>query len=225
MMQARMQLQLLTLAGLSAVNLLAMAAAIILPLDCLSGEIASGVMQTLASKPVRRCEIVLGKWLVFLLVLAAYVTLLVGGIVLVMRLVTGFVQPHVLDAVALMSLEANVLLCVVMAAGVRLTTVANGLVAFAFYAVAVVGGWLEQIGTVLGSAPAHYIGTAISLASPTDALWRRALYLLQPPVMSQVHLTPLSPASVPSAAMVWWALLFSLGCLTLAVRGFERRDL
>jgi hypothetical protein len=43
--------------------------------------------------------------------------------------------------------------------------------------------------------------------------------------MSQVHLTPLSPASVPSAAMVWWALLFSLGCLTLAVRGFERRDL
>jgi len=61
-----------TLAGLYAVNFLVIALAVMLPVDTLSGEIASGVMQTLASKPVRRAEIVIGKWLVYWVLLAAY---------------------------------------------------------------------------------------------------------------------------------------------------------
>jgi ABC-type transport system involved in multi-copper enzyme maturation permease subunit len=226
LLQARVQMPLLlNLAGLSGANLLAMAVAIILPLDGLSGEIASGVMQTLAVKPVRRSEIVLGKWLVFCGVLVAYVVMMIGGIVLAVRLITGFAQPHVSWAMGLMSLEACVLLGIVMAGGVRLPTVANGLMAFAFYAVASVGGWIEQIGTFLGNREAHYIGVAISLVSPTDALWRRALYLLQPPMISRMGMSPFSPASAPTAAMVWWACGFALAALLLAIRGFARRDL
>jgi hypothetical protein len=51
------------------------------------------------------------------------------------------------------------------------------------------------------------------------------MHLLQPPVMSQVQLTPFSPASVPSAAMVWWSLAFVIGVLALAIRGFQKRAL
>jgi ABC-type transport system involved in multi-copper enzyme maturation permease subunit len=225
LLQLRFQLQLLTLAGFYAVNLLAVAVAIMLPVDSLSAEIASGVMQTLASKPVRRWEIVLGKWLVFWIMIAAYIACMVTGIVLSMRFITGFSQAHASAAAGLMVLEATVLLCFVIAGGVRFNTVTNGLVAFAFYAVAVIGGWVEQIGTVVGNDDARYIGTAISLVSPTDALWRRALYVLQPPVMSQVHLTPFSPASVPSVAMVFWSVAFAAGMLALAVHGFAKREL
>ena len=53
----------LTLAGLYAANFLSVLLAVLLPVDTLSGEIDSGVMQTLASKPIRRADIVLGKWL------------------------------------------------------------------------------------------------------------------------------------------------------------------
>jgi len=35
--------------------------AVLLPVDTLSGEIASGVIQTLAAKPIRRGEIVLAN--------------------------------------------------------------------------------------------------------------------------------------------------------------------
>jgi Cu-processing system permease protein len=124
-----------------------------------------------------------------------------------------------------MWLEATVLLCVAIAGGVRFTTVTNGIIAFAFYALAFFGGWIEQIGVMLGNDNARYIGTAISLVSPTDALWRLAMHLLQPPVMAQVQLTPFSPASVPSAAMVWWAVAFVIGVLAIAVRGFQKRAL
>jgi len=221
----QIQLQIVTLAGLYAVNFLVVALAVILPVDTLSGEIASGVMQTLASKPVRRAEIVIGKWLVYWVLLAAYIVILAGGVVLLMRLLTGFTQQHLPVALALMWLEASVLLCVTIAGGVRFSTVTNGIVAFAFYVVAFFGGWVEQIGVMLGNVNARYIGTAISLVSPTDALWRLAMHLLQPPVMAQVQLTPFSPASVPSAAMVWWAVAFAIGMLVVAVRGFQTRAL
>ena len=225
LLQEQMQFQVVTLAGLYAVNFLVVAIAVMLPVDSLSGEIASGVMQTIASKPIRRAEIIIGKWLVYWAMIAAYIVLLAGGVVLLMRLITGFTQQHLPVALALMWLEATVLLSVAIAGGVRFTTVTNGIVAFAFYVVAFFGGWVEQIGVIMGNVNARYIGTAISLVSPTDALWRLAMHVLQPPVMAQVQVTPFSPVSVPSAAMVWWAAAFAIGVLAIAVRGFQKRAL
>lgn len=224
-LQERIHLQLLTLAGLYAVNALVAAVAILLPLDTLSGEIDSGVMQTLASKPIARAAIVLGKALAYWLMLAAYVLIMVGGVILIMRWEAGFSQPHVPLAMALMFLEATVFLGIVFAGGVHLSTVANGIMAFAFYAVAFVGGWIEQIGVALGSADARYVGTVISLVSPTDVLWRLAEHVLEPPIMAQVMRTPFTPLSVPTTAMVWWAAAFAAAALCIAVAGFQKRAL
>jgi ABC-type transport system involved in multi-copper enzyme maturation permease subunit len=225
LLRRQIRLQSLTLAGLYAVNFLVVALAVMLPVDALSGEIASGVMQTIASKPVRRADIVLGKWLVYWLMIGAYILLMAGGLVLAVYLITGFAQQHLLPAFALMLLEASVILSVTIAGGVYFTTVTNGIVAFAFYALAFIGGWIEQIGVMVGNSAARYIGTAISLVTPTDALWRLAMHRLQPPVMSQVLVNPFSPASVPSTAMVLWAVAFVLGVLALAIRGFQKRAL
>src|SRR5215207_4325180 len=58
--------------GLYATNFLSVLLAALLPVDALSGEIDSGVMQTLASKPIRRSDIVLGKWLGYAIVIVVY---------------------------------------------------------------------------------------------------------------------------------------------------------
>src|SRR6476619_397497 len=52
--QQQATLVLLTVAGLYAANFLSVLFAVLLPVDAISGEIDSGVMQTLASKPLRR---------------------------------------------------------------------------------------------------------------------------------------------------------------------------
>jgi Cu-processing system permease protein len=223
--QVRMQTTFLTLAGLYVVNFLATAVAVLLPVDTLSGEIGSGVMQTLASKPVRRAEILLGKWLAFLGLTAGYLLLMAGGIVAIVFVFTGFVQPSVERALPLMLLGAAVMLTVTTAGGVRLSTITNGIVAFAFYGVAFIGGWVEQIGVFVGNQAARYIGTAVSLVSPSDALWRRAAYELQPPIMRDLQLTPFGSASVPSAAMIVWAVGFVVAVLIVAVAWFRRRPL
>ena len=222
---ARLQLQTMALAGLYVVNFLVVVFAVVLPVDTLSGEISSGVIQTLASKPVGRLEILLGKWVVYWLMLGAYLLLMVMGIVGIMWLIMGFAQQNVLPAFALMWLEATVLLSITLAGGVHFSTVTNGIVAFGFYAVSFIGGWIEQIGLVLGNAPSRYIGTAISLVSPSDAMQRLAMHQLQPAVMSQVQVSPFGAGSTPSIAMVWWTVAYVVVAIALANRGLRRRAL
>jgi ABC-type transport system involved in multi-copper enzyme maturation permease subunit len=224
-LQVRIQLQVLALAGLYVVNFLVVAFAVMLPVDTVSGEISSGVMQTLASRPVRRADILIGKWLVYWLMIAAYIVLMSLGIVGLMWVFKGFTQQNLFPALALMQIEASVLLSITIVGGVHLSTVTNGIVAFAFYALAFIGGWVEQIGAFLGNAPSRYIGTAISLVTPTDALWRLAVHELQPPVMNQIPAGPFFSISVPSMAMVWWAVAYVVAALALATRGFRRRAL
>ena len=66
---------LLTVAGLYAVTFLSVLFAVLLPVDAISGEIDSGVMQTIASKPIRRSDVLLGKWLGHWVVVATYLIL------------------------------------------------------------------------------------------------------------------------------------------------------
>jgi len=225
-LQMQLGLQMLTLAGLYVVNFLAIAVAILLPVDTLSGEIASGVMQTLASKPVRRHEIVIGKWLAYASMLALYLILMVSGITLVMWLEADYLQAGLGIAVPIMFLGALTMATVTIAGGVKLTTITNGMVAFALYGIAFIGGWVEQIGTATGSDAARRIGTAISLVSPSDAMWRRAAYDLQPPFMRELQfMSPFGSASLPSNTMIAWTVGFVLATLALAVVLFRRRAL
>ena len=221
----QMQLAFLTIAGLYVANFLVIAVSVMLPVDSISGEIESGVIETIASKPLARSAIVLGKWLAYLAMTAAYLLFVAGGVVLLVKSLTGFLPPHLAQAFPLMFLGAATLLTLSIAGGTRFKTVTNGIVVFGFYAIAFIGGWVEQIGFVLGSEAARYIGTAISLVSPADSMWRLASHHLKPPLMQQLPMGPFATAAVPSNAMVVWTVGFVLATLALALRQFQKRAL
>ncbi len=225
LLEQRMVMNFFVMAGLYAVNFLMVMTAVLLAVDTLSGEIGSGVMQTVASKPVRRSEIVLGKWIAHALVLTAYLTLMAGGVMLVARTIGGFTPPGVTRGVPLMLLEGLVLMSVSIAGGTRLSTITNGITAFGLYGVAFVGSWTEQVGAFAGNVEARSLGTAASLLMPSEAMWQLAAWHMQPPLMRDLHLTPFSPASVPNGAMVAWAAGYTLVALVVAVVSFQRRDL
>lgn len=217
----------LTLVGLYATNFLSVLLAVLLPVDALSGEIDSGVIQTLASKPIRRADIVVGKWLGYGLIVAAYLSLLSAGVLLTSRLVGGVLQLNVARGLPLMLLEVALLLTVSIAGGTRLSTVANGILCLGVYGLAFIGGWIEQIGGFAGIQSARNIGIAASLLSPSDALWRMAAYHMQPPFIRDALNGPIFfwTAYVPNMLMVWWAVGVLLATLLWAVRSFERRPL
>jgi len=223
--EMRIAATVLTVAGLYVVNFLVTAVAILLPIDSLSGEIGSGVIQTLASKPIDRAAIVVGKWLAYLGMTAAYLALLGGGVLLTMRLFADYTAPAVAAPLALMLLGAAVMLTITIAGGVRLSTITNGIVAFGFYGVAFIAGWIEQILSLFQNTTARYVGTVVSLVSPSDAMWRRAAYEMQPVTTALFQAGPFGVASVPSAAMIAWTLLFVVGVLAFGAWQFRRRPL
>jgi ABC-type transport system involved in multi-copper enzyme maturation permease subunit len=223
--QKRLVINFFTLAGLYAANFLGVISSVLLPIDTLSGEIASGVMQTVASKPVRRGEIVLGKWIAYLLVCGGYLLVVSGGVLTIAWTLGHFVPPNPAQGLALMQLEVACLVSLSIAGGTRLATVNNGVLAFGLFGIAFIGGWTEQVATMIGNSAARNVGTVASLLIPTEALWRRAAHVMQPRVLAELHITPFSLGAVPSPAMVWWAAGWALFVMWLAVRGFARRPL
>jgi ABC-type transport system involved in multi-copper enzyme maturation permease subunit len=217
-------LTVIMLVGFMAANFLSVIFAILLPIDTLSGEIDSGVIQTLASKPIDRAQIVIGKWAGHLLLAVAYLLLLSGGILVVIRLVGGLTPTGVPRALPLLVLEITLSLTIAVAGGARFSTVTNAIAAVGFYGVAFIGGFVEQIGAFVGVTSMRTIGVLVSLLSPADSMWRLAAHHMEPEIVRSTGALALG-ASVPSPLMVWWAVGFTVLTLLYAIRAFRQRAL
>ena len=217
----------LLLAGLYVVHFLAIMLAIFASVDTISGEIATHTIHAIVIKPLRRWQIVLGKWLGYTAMLSVYILLLSGGIICITYAISGYVPPNSAQAMLLLVLEAIVLLSLSLLGGTRLSTLPNGVVLFMIYGLAFIGTWVEQIGSVLESEAAVRIGIVTSLIMPVESVWRRAAYLMQPPMLNGTSgfISPFSAFSVPSPAMVVYAGVYAGVMLLLAMRSFSRRDL
>jgi ABC-type transport system involved in multi-copper enzyme maturation permease subunit len=140
-------------------------------------------------------------------------------------LLVGYVPPNALQGLTLLVLEALVLISLSLLGGTMFSTMTNGVTLFMLYGLAFIGSWVEQIGALLQSDAAVRIGIVSSLLLPVEALWRRAAYLMQPSLVRDLGFSPFSTSSVPSPAMVVYALLYLIVALWLAMYIFRRRDL
>ena len=215
----------LIIMGLYVVNFLTLIMTVLTSVDTLSGEIASGTIHTLVSKPVQRWEILLGKWLGFVGMLTLYMLLMAGGVCLIGYWIAGYVPENVGRGLGLMWLNVPLLLGVSLLGGARLSTLANGVVAFGLYGVAFISGWIEQVGSILDNQAAVNIGVLCSLIIPSEAMWRRAAFEMQTPLSGVLGFSPFTSSSVPSPMMVAYAVFYAAFMLYLAMRTFQRRDL
>lgn len=216
----------LLMAGLYAVNFLTLAMGALLSADTLAGEIATGTIQSLVTKPIWRGAVVLGKWLGFAGMLAVYLLLMAGGVMLSLWVQTGYAAPNILRGLSLIYLTGLLVMTVTLLCSSRLSALATGGVVFGLYGLAFIGGWVEQIGAFLRNTTAVNIGIVSSLLIPSEALWRRAAYEMASPLMQAAgFVSPFSSTSVPSPLMVGYALGYLALTLVLALRTFARRDL
>lgn len=215
----------LLLAGLYAVAFLSVAMGALLSADTLAGEISSGTIQTIVTKPLRRADVVLGKWLGFAGLLALYSLLMAGGTVLSVFLQSGYHPPNLLVGLILIYLEALLVMTVSLACSSAMPALATGAMVFGMYGLAFIGGWIEQIGAIFHNQTAVHVGIVTSLIIPTEAIWRRATFEMQSPLSSALQMSPFSTLSVPSALMIIYALLYLVIALILAVRTFQGRDI
>jgi len=215
----------LMLAGLYAVTFLSAAMGALLGADTLSGEIVSGTIQTIVTKPVRRSDVVLGKWLGFAILLAFYSMLMSGGTVLSVWVQSGFTPHNVLSGLSLIYLESLLIMTVSVTCSSFLSGLATGGVVFGLYGLSFIGGWVEQIGAVIKNDTAVQVGIVTSLIIPSEALWRRAAFEMQSPLSTVLGVSPFGTTSVPSLLMVGYAVIYLVLTLMTAISIFKHRDL
>jgi len=220
----------LLMVGLYAVDLMAVVMTVLTSVDTLSGELASGTIQAVATKPIPRWELLLGKWLGFVGMVTVYVTLMVGGITAVtyfmsLHSVGGVLPHHLLRGAALIWLECILMLSLTFRMGASFSTLTNGVVVLGLHGIAFIGGWIEQAAALTHSPRALNVGITASLIMPSEALWRRAVFEMQSPIVSTLGFSPFSAISVPSKFMILYACLYLALALALAVRRFSKRDL
>ena len=215
----------LLMAGLYAVTFLSVAMGALLGADTLAGEINSGSIQTILTKPIRRSDVVFGKWLGFAGLLGLYALLMSGGVVLIVFLQSDYVPRNMWTGLPLIYLESLVVMTISLAGSSAMPALATGGMVFGLYGLAFLGGWIEQIGALANYPSAVKIGIITSLVIPTEALWRRAAYEMQTPLASAIGISPFGAFSVPSILMVLYAIVYLVVTLLTAVNIFKQRDI
>jgi ABC-type transport system involved in multi-copper enzyme maturation permease subunit len=194
---------LLLTAGLYAVNLLVNVVAVLVSVTTVSGEIESHTIDAIVTKPIPRWQVILGKWLGYAALVLLYLGFLVGGLMLIVYLRSGFAMENIGRGVSLMALAALLVLTVSIAGGTRLSTIANGVMTFMLFGLAFMGGLVEQVGALIRNPAAVNVGIVSSLIMPADSLWKKATAYFQPgDVTNPFELGPFAAITEPSNLMV-----------------------
>jgi ABC-type transport system involved in multi-copper enzyme maturation permease subunit len=208
----------------SIVSLLAIFSAV----GAVAAEVENGMLHAILAKPIRRRNIILGKFAGYALMLSCYACLLYAAILAINVFIMGSEIKSALPAVGLIVLQPLILLAVTLAGSTKLSTLANGITAFMLYTIGVVGGMVEQVG-VMGKIEAmREIGIVTSLVIPIDSIYRMIVNVISKSSgnqFSEMMLGPFGTISEPSSAMAIYAALYLIVFLMLAVRWFTKRDL
>jgi Cu-processing system permease protein len=211
--------------GLYTVDLLAVVMTTLTSVDTISGEITSGTIHAIATKPLARWEILIGKWVGFVGMVAAYVAIMFGGTIAEGYWIGGVATQHPVRGVLLIFLECILALSVTFMVGTWFSTLTNGVIVLGLLGLAFMGGWLEQLSGFTEGSRLVMVGIVSSLIMPSEAVWRRAAFEMESPLAGSLQFSPFADISVPSVAMIGYTCVYLLVALAIAIYHFHQRDL
>jgi len=199
----------------------------------IASDIESGIALAILPRPIRRSQLLMGKWLG----LAGLVTLYAAGSGLLELLGiwigTNYLPPNPIASIAFVAAEGIILMTLALLLSTRLSPMTGGVIALVLFFVAWIGGIALAIGITFDNSTITAIGIGSRLLIPTDGLWHGAIYYLEPSeFLAAARLAGRARAGNPFFAdspLPWQYLLFvagwGLAVLGLANWSFAKRDL
>lgn len=198
-----------------------------------SSEIESGVIHSIITRPIRRMEYILGKYIGIALMVVGYSSILYLFLILLQFVFDipplNHIQPDIfLHSLALFCYEPLVLLSLCLFGSVKLRTLNNGIVTIGIYILGMIGGMMEQIGSAFELAGLMKWGIFLSLVSPFDSIYRRMISVLYSSIgiIGSYFAGPFFMSkTIPSIWMMLYTVIYCIGFILLAIRRFNRRDI
>ncbi len=200
----------------------------------IAGQVESGEALAVLARPIRRADVVLGRWVGFGIVVVAYAVLAGLGEIGAVALTTGYLPPHPLLAAGYVALEGLVLLTLAVLLSTRLGVITGGAIAVVLYGINWVMGVVGAAGAILGNDAIRTAGTISRIIMPTDVAWRGAIASLEPPaaLLSSLGRTsvifainPFYAAASPPLDQLVYTVVWIVVGLALAIVLFSRREL
>ncbi len=216
--------------GMYLVYFLASLMSVLSTVGAISGDIENGVMQSVIARPIRRSELILGRWLGFLTVNVTYVALLSATLLGGVYAITGYLPPAPGAAVLLIALAVALLTALTVLGSTLFTTLAGGIGVFVLYGLGSAGGILSAIGQISANPTLTTLGRAANIAMPTNALWLGASYHLQPDLLLEIArrsqgANPFFGSDPMNPGLLAWAAVLTLLAVGGAAWRLSRRDL
>jgi ABC-type transport system involved in multi-copper enzyme maturation permease subunit len=199
----------------------------------IASDIESGIALAILPRPIRRSEVLMGKWLG----LAVLVVLYAAGSGLLellgIWLGTSYLPPNPVAAIVFVGAEGIILMTLALLFSTRLAPMTGGVIALVLFFVGWVGGIALAIGNAFDNATIKGIGNASRLLIPTDGLWHGAIFYLEPSeVIAAARAAGRARAGNPffaeaplSTPYIVWVVVWLVIVTLLANWSFARRDL
>ncbi len=194
----------------------------------ISSEVDNGVMISIISKPVRRGEIIVGKFMGYAVMLMLYSAFIYYSIYFLVDIMLDLRLGGMVSGYLLFTLQPLVLLAVTFWGTTFLPTVANGVAVFILYMFGMIGGMIEQIGYAIEKTAAVNVGIVSSLIMPVDTIFRQMINVIfsQTPSLSILNtMGPFMSLKQPSHWMMVYVLIYVLGCVFMATRIFKAKEI
>jgi ABC-type transport system involved in multi-copper enzyme maturation permease subunit len=213
-------------------GVLALSAAVVAgPL--ISSEVESGLLLSMLARPMRRSEVVIGKWLGLAVLIAIYAA---GSALLEIAAVdwaTGYVPPHPIELILFVGTEGLVLLSLGLLLSTRLSGITGGVIALVAWLMGWIGGVVGDIGVGLQNQAIENVGTISHLILPTDGLWRGAVYAMEPDAVLATlraagtigRANPFSAVDPPPLQFLAWVVVWFAIMLALSIWSFRTREI
>jgi Cu-processing system permease protein len=194
--------------------------AILSSVGSISSEVESHQIDTWLARSLPRHRYLLGKFLGLASMLVLYAVLMFLGLFGINQWIGGSVMGVDVSA-------QQILVCVALLLSSMTTTVTGGIIMIILYGMSFIGGFVEQLGTIIEKDAMVNIGIVSSLLFPTDTLFRQttiALFETAEDPLSFAMQGFFGSASTPSDAMLVYTVCYGLVALWLAMRMFAKRD-
>jgi ABC-type transport system involved in multi-copper enzyme maturation permease subunit len=206
--------------------------AVMVAAQSVSAEVESGQALVVLARPLRRSEVIIGKWLGLGLLIAVYAAAATTVEFLVVDWATGYVPPNPVAAALFIAAEGLVLLTLTLFLSVRLSGITAGVIALMLFFITWIAGVAGAVGSVLGNGPIEATGTISRLVLPSDGLWRGAVFNLEPDAVVAVArgsreaaANPFTSVSAPTFAYLAWGLAWMIAMVALTIVAFRRREI
>jgi ABC-type transport system involved in multi-copper enzyme maturation permease subunit len=213
-------------------GVLALSAAVVAgPL--ISSEVESGLLLSMLARPVRRSEVVIGKWLGLGALVAIYAAGAGSAELASVDWATGYLPPHPDQLLIYVGLEGLILLSLGLLLSTRLSGITAGVIALVAWLVGWIAGVVGDIGTGLQNDALQNVGRISHLVLPSDGLWRGAIFAMEPDsfIVAMRALGPAASANPfaasepPPVVFLLWVVVWFALVLSLSVVSFRRREL